>query len=103
MHNKEKMYFAAIMPSPRPSFPADMSDEERRIMKDHSEFWKALMEDGQGIIAGPVLDPKGAYGYGVVVAGSADEVRTLLENDPAQKINKIEIYQMLAMVPDGMK
>ena len=91
-----KKYFAAILPSPRPTFPMDLSDEENQIMQAHSEYWHKLLSNGQGIITGPVLDPKGAYGFGVVIADSLEEAQLLLESDPAQKIGKYEIYQMLA-------
>lgn len=77
-----------------------MSDDEKQIMKEHADFWHTLLASGQGVITGPVLDPKGAYGFGVVIAESLEEAISLLENDPAQRINKYEIYQMLAELPE---
>jgi len=92
-------YFAAKLPSPRPSFPMDMSEDEKRIMNEHIVFWKTLLQNGQGIVVGPVLDPKGTYGFGVIIADSLEDACSLLENDPAQKISKYEIYPMQALVP----
>ena len=94
--SNDKMYFAAILPSPRPTFPMDMSDAEKRIMKEHSGFWDSLLASGQGVITGPILDPKGAYGFGVVIASSLDDAILLLKDDPAQEIGKYEVYQMMA-------
>lgn len=98
MSEKKEKYFAAKLPSPRPNFPYDMSDEEKNIMDKHTEFWQKLLTDGTGIITGPVLDPKGAYGFGVVIAESLEKAYDLLKGDPAQKINEYEIYEMLADV-----
>jgi uncharacterized protein YciI len=99
MQGEEVKYFAAILPSPRPTFPMDMSDDEKRIMDEHFAFWQAFLQSGQGIVVGPVLDPRGAYGFGVVSADSIEDAYSLLENDPAQKISKYEIYPMHALVP----
>jgi len=99
MQNKEIKYFAAILPSPRPTFPMDMSDDEKKIMGEHSAFWQTLLQSGQGIIVGPVLDPEGTYGFGVVIADSLEDAYSLLETDPAQKISKYKVYPMMALVP----
>ncbi|MDR2855619.1 MAG: YciI family protein [Methanomicrobiales archaeon] len=97
---EDKKYFAAILASPRPTFPMDMSDEEQKIMEEHAIFWETLLHSGQGVITGPILDPKGAYGFGVVIADSVEDASSLLENDPAQKISTYEIYQMLAKLAE---
>ena len=100
MSNKTKKYFAAKLISPRPTFPSDMSDDEKQLMQKHSEFWKVLLDNEKAIVTGPVLDPKGAYGFGIVIAESEEEACLLLKDDPAQKISKYEIYQMLASLPE---
>jgi len=103
MQDEEINYFAAKLPSPRPTFPMDMSDDEKQIMGEHTAFWQTLLQSGQGIIVGPVLDPKGAYGFGVVIADSLEDACSLLEKDSAQKISKYEIYPMRALVPAKKK
>jgi len=99
MPNNEKKYYAAKLVSPRPTFPFDMSDHERQLMQEHSKFWQELLENDKAIVVGPVLDPNGAYGFGIVIAESEEEARLLLKDDPALKISKYEIYQMLALLP----
>jgi len=101
MRNPNAKYFAAILPSPRPTFPMDMSGDEKLIMKEHSDFWQVLLGNGTGVITGPVLDPKGAFGFGGVIADSLEDAKAILANDPAQKINEFEIYQMLAELPEN--
>jgi len=100
MPDKTKKYFAAKLISPRPTFPYDMSDDEKLLMKQHSDFWKVLMANKKAIVVGPVLDPKGPYGFGIVIADSEEEACLLLKDDPAQRISKFEIYQMLAAIPE---
>lgn len=56
------------------------------------------MARGIMLVFGPVLDPKGTYGLGIVAADSEEQLQGLLDGDPASKINKYEYYQMLAVV-----
>jgi hypothetical protein len=44
-----------------------------------------------------VLDPKGAYGFGIVAVDDESEVVTLTQNDPATRINTYEYYPMFAV------
>lgn len=99
MSDNLRKYFAVKLPSPRPTFPYDMTVEEKNIMQKHSEFWRVLLNDGKAIVVGPVLDPKGTYGFGIVIADSIEEANLFLKDDPAQSISKYEIYPMLATLP----
>lgn len=47
----------------RPDFVATMTPEERAIMGAHLEFLGRLLADGKLVVAGPVLDPAGVYGW----------------------------------------
>ena len=67
---------------PRPSFALDMSDEEREIMARHSAHWRPLIESGQMVVFGPVLDDTGSWGLGVVEADDEQELRALAASDP---------------------
>jgi hypothetical protein len=40
------------------------------------------------------------YGLGIIEVDSEDEVKAFIANDPANKINTYEYYQMLAAVKD---
>ncbi|MGH2645291.1 MAG: YciI family protein, partial [Chitinophagaceae bacterium] len=65
----------------------------------HSAYWRALMEKGKVVIFGPVLDPKGAYGLGIIAAENEEEVKAFIAGDPAVGINLVYEYnQMLAVV-----
>ncbi len=68
---------------PRPTFPADMSAAERTVMTEHAAYWAPLVENGTVIVLGPVGDPAGAYGLGVVRAADGQANATILAGDPA--------------------
>ena len=75
--------FVFILKAPRPTFALDMTDEERRIMGRHAAYWQPLIDSGQMVIFGPVLDAGGSYGLGVVEAEDEDELRAFAAADPA--------------------
>jgi len=68
---------------PRPSFPADMTDQERQVMGDHVAYWAPFVQNGTVIVLGPVGDPTGVYGLGVVRATDPKANSALLAKDPA--------------------
>jgi len=64
-----------------------MTDDERKIMNRHSEFWDKLLLDGSALITGPVQDPNGTYGFAVIFAGNEQEACEILKDDPAQQLS----------------
>jgi uncharacterized protein len=96
----QKKYFVLKLNPSRPDFAQTMTEEEKNIMQQHIVYWKGYMDKGIMLIFGPVLDPKAVYGLGIIVADHEDEVKELIKNDPASRINQYEYYQMMAVVPD---
>jgi uncharacterized protein YciI len=68
-------------------------------MMEHIAYWKKWMAEGRVVVFGPVMDPAGPYGMGVVQAENAAEVQEFVANDPAAKINRYEFYPMRAVLP----
>ena len=68
--------------APRPSFAFDMTPDEMAVMQAHSAYWRAKLAGGQVVVFGPVADPAGAFGLGIV---RADEtaLKAFQDNDPA--------------------
>ena|SRR3978361_502769 len=93
-----KKHFALKLLPCRPTFAQDMTPEERSIMQQHSAYWRDLMDKGMVIVFGPVMDPGGAYGLGVIEVDNEEQVQTFIANDPASKINTYEYYPMLAVI-----
>ncbi len=94
-----KVHYALYLNPPRPTFMQDMSNEERGIMQKHVGYWNDLMQKGKVLAFGPVLDPKGAYGLGIVEVENEEEVKTMIANDPANGLNNYEYYLMKAVTP----
>ncbi|HET8977945.1 MAG TPA: YciI family protein [Solirubrobacteraceae bacterium] len=76
-------HFAVRLIPPRPTFHADMSDEERAVMSAHVEYYQQLMKTGRVVVYGPVIDSTGGWGLGVIQGDSEADVRALVDADPA--------------------
>lgn len=97
-----KQFFALKLVPPRPTFAQDMTEEERSIMQEHVGFWMELMKQGKVVVFGPVLDPASVYGLGVVTMDE-EEVKQVIKDDPAAKINRYEYHPMMAVVPGSQE
>jgi uncharacterized protein len=95
----EKKYFALKLIPPRPTFAQDMNEEERAIMQQHIVYWSHLMDSGIALIYGPVSDPGGAYGLGIIEVDDETQVEAITKNDPAATINHYEAWPMRAILP----
>lgn len=90
--------FVFRLQAPRPTFALDMTDEERTIMGRHAAHWQPLVDSGQMVVFGPVLDSTGSWGLGVIEFEDEGELRAFAANDPVVTTGtaRIEIGQMLA-------
>ena len=75
----------------------DMNEEEKRIMQSHVAYWAPYVKDGTVIVLGPVMDPKGGYGIAVVRVDDDEHLQQLIQNDPANGLNRYEYYPMRAV------
>ncbi len=98
----DKKYFVLHLLPCRPDFAFTMTAEEQNIMVQHVGYWKELMKNGKVLVFGPVLDPKGPYGLGIVAVDSEQEIATFIGNDPASMINTYEYFPMRAVVPGDL-
>jgi uncharacterized protein len=91
--------------TPRPTFVADMSPAERAVMGEHGAYWARLASEGRVVAFGPVADPAGAYGIGIVLAADLTEAESIRDADPAMLSPhgfRTEIAPMLRLVtPEG--
>lgn len=74
--------FVFRLNAPRPTFALDMTDEEREIMGRHGAYWQPLIESGQMVVFGPVLEATGSWGLAVVEAEDEEELRAFAAGDP---------------------
>ena len=95
----DKKHFVLYLVPARADFMQTMTDEEKNVMQQHVAYWASYMEQGIMLILGPVFDPKGGYGLGIVAVDSEEQLLSLMANDPASKINTYEYYPMRAVTP----
>lgn len=91
-----KYYFFKLLP-PRPSFMQDMTPEEGHLMQEHAQYWRELFERGYAVGFGPVADPSGPFGMGLLELPDDCDPVPLVENDPVIKANAgfgTEIFPM---------
>lgn len=90
-------FFCRLLP-PRPTFAFDMTPDERKIMLAHGAYWREHLEKGTAIVFGPVADPKGGWGLGVVRAANEAEVRGFERLDPVILANLGFSYEVTPMM-----
>jgi uncharacterized protein YciI len=88
-------FFLKLIP-PRPTFVTDMNDEERAAMGRHAEYLRGLLKNGAGVAFGPVFDPSGAFGMGIVEAADEATARAITDKDPVvlAGVSRYEVYPM---------
>lgn len=78
----DKLFLFRLLP-PRADFAQTLTPHEQDVMAQHAEYWRGLLAAGRVVVFGPVADPEGMWGLGVVRAGSQAEVVDVAHNDPA--------------------
>ena len=74
--------FVVLIRSTRPDFTIEnITPQELAAMQAHAAYQEQLMAEKKLILSGPCLD--GAFGLGLFEADSADDMRQIIENDPA--------------------
>jgi uncharacterized protein len=77
-----KLFLFRLIP-PRTDFAQTLTPTEQDVMARHAQYWEDLLAAGRVVVFGPVADPEGVWGLGVVRADTQEEVVALGEKDPA--------------------
>jgi hypothetical protein len=77
------MAFLYRLLPPRPNFSDDMSREEAEVMNRHVGYWQDLLDRDVALAFGPVLDPNGPWGLGLLDLEDEHDARAIGQNDPA--------------------
>jgi uncharacterized protein YndB with AHSA1/START domain len=93
----ERFYLCRLLP-PRPSFVQDMTPEEGAVMQAHAAYWTDHLRRGTAIVFGPVADPAGPWGLGVIRVAGEEQVRSFESGDPAIQSGKGFRYEILPMI-----
>ena len=77
------MAFLIRLLPPRPNFPGDMTEAEAEVMERHFAYWRELMGRETAAAYGPVLDPAGTWGLGLLALDDEQAAREVVDRDPA--------------------
>jgi uncharacterized protein YndB with AHSA1/START domain len=91
-------YFLFRLLPPRPTFMQDITKEEFEVMQLHSVYWRGQLAAGKVVVFGPVADPAGGWGMGILNLEDPTEVDGLLANDPVSLSERGFRYEVLPMV-----
>jgi len=91
-------YFLLRLIAPRPTFAQDMTADERALMDRHATYWRGKLGDGVAIAFGPVLDPNGPWGLGLIRARDEAEVRAFEAGDPVIVADRGFRYETLPIM-----
>lgn len=97
MADPDTRYYAFKLFPPRPTFPADITGEEAKIMAEHVTYWTELLNAGTAVAFGAVGDPTEVWGLAIVEAGPDTDINALREHDPVIRRGlgaRLEIYPM---------
>ena len=82
---------------PRADFAQTMTESEQAAMAGHQEYWQQLLRDGRVVVYGPVADPEGVWGMGVLRAADRAEVLEIADADPSVTagVNTFEVFEIM--------
>ncbi|HEX2213283.1 MAG TPA: YciI family protein [Mycobacterium sp.] len=82
---------------PRADFAQTMTDAEQQAMAAHQDYWQRLLADGRVVVYGPVADPEGVWGMGVLRATDRAEVLAIGEADPSvvAGVNTFDVFEIM--------
>jgi uncharacterized protein YciI len=74
-----------------------MTTEEQSAMAEHMQYWQRLLHEGRVVVYGPVADPEGVWGLGVLRAADRAEVLAIGERDPSVTagVNTFEVFEIM--------
>ena len=94
---KPKFFLTRLIP-PRPDFPRTMSTEEAAAMAKHAAYCRGLLASGQAVVFGPVADPDGVWGLGVVKAADEAVALAMTDADPVIQSGLGLRYEVVPMI-----
>jgi hypothetical protein len=93
----DRFFLCRLIP-PRPNFASTMSEDERTMMGEHGAYWREQMKRGIVLVFGPVADPAGDWGMGVVKCPDEATLARFQDGDPAILSGRGFRYETLPML-----
>jgi uncharacterized protein YciI len=77
-----KLFLFRLLP-PRADFAQTLTPAEQDAMRQHQTYWRQLQAEGRVLVYGPVADPEGVWGMGVIRADGHENALAMSQKDPA--------------------
>lgn len=93
-------FFFKLIP-PRPTFPGDITPAEAGLMQQHVGYWHGWLAAGHVVAFGPVADPKGAFGIGILRLKEGADAQSIAAADPVVAADvwfRCEIHPMPSLM-----
>ena len=92
----QTLFLFRLIP-PRADFAQTMTPAEQEAMTGHQEYWQQLQRDGRVVVYGPVADPEGVWGMGVLRAASRAQALEIGDSDPSvlAGVNTFEVFEIM--------
>jgi hypothetical protein len=90
-------YFLFRLFPPRSTFGQDITPKEFELMQLHSVYWRGQLAAGKIVAFGPVADPAGSWGLGILSLDHPAEVDGLIANDPVSLSGQGFRFEVLPM------
>ncbi len=95
----EKKHFFGVIKPIRDDFIINPTEKDNKIMGEHFQYLKDLLEKGKLVLAGPVLSEKKPMGILIFECDSLEEAKELLMKDPSVKsgiqiVKKLEPFKL---------
>jgi uncharacterized protein len=78
----DKLFLFRLLP-PRADFAQTLTPAEQEAMQQHQTYWRQLQSEGRVLVYGPVADPEGVWGMGVIRADGHENALAMGQKDPA--------------------
>ncbi len=93
-----KYYLCKYLPS-RADFLATMTDDEKTWMGQHGAYMNDLLDKGQIVAHGTVIDPNGSYGVSLYRIEDDQQIEAFTSQDPIVKngVGRYEHFPMLSL------
>jgi uncharacterized protein len=92
----ETLFLFRLVP-PRADFAQTMTPAEQDAMQRHQAYWQDLLAEGRVVVYGPVADPEGIWGMGVLRAADRAQVLEIGNSDPSvlAGVNTFEVFEIM--------
>ncbi|HET6736526.1 YciI family protein [Mycobacterium sp.] len=92
----ETLFLFRLIP-PRADFAQTMTADEQQAMSEHMAYWQQLLHDGRVVVYGPVADPEGVWGLGVLRVADRAAALVIGEDDPSVTagVNTFEVFEIM--------